>query len=120
MGLLHEVMKDRNFPDRQQQTISLISQIREVNAQIVALSPKKRVMPEPSWMEDKHLREINDSLTRRTVKPLVCPKCKTPDRGNVMNGEPFCFKCNLPLSEKYVKPLEDWRKHSTFKPLEAV
>jgi len=53
---------------------------------------------------DPLLREIQDKLLRKldVVKgdSLVCPKCGEPDKGNKMNGKPWCFKCNVPLMPK--------------------
>jgi hypothetical protein len=54
---------------------------------------------------DPHLREIQDKLLRKldVVKgedSLVCPKCGEGDKGNKMNGKPWCFKCNVPLVPK--------------------
>lgn len=31
---------------------------------------------------------------------LICPICHGPDRGNIMNGEPFCFGCMHKLVPK--------------------
>ena len=31
---------------------------------------------------------------------LICPICRGPDRGNIMNGEPYCFGCMHKLVPK--------------------
>jgi rubrerythrin len=54
---------------------------------------------------DPLLREIQGKLLRKldVVKSedsLVCPKCGEGDKGNKMNGKPWCFKCNVTLVPK--------------------
>ena len=54
---------------------------------------------------DPLLREIQGKLLRKldVVKgedSLVCPKCGEGDKGNKMNGKPWCFKCNVTLMPK--------------------
>ena len=55
-------------------------------------------------MDSPVLREIeqkyNSRFTPTNASKLVCPQCDGTDKGNVMNGEPFCFKCNIPLVRK--------------------
>lgn len=49
---------------------------------------------------DPLLMEINQRFIEKTegsVGTLVCPVCGDSDKGNVMNGKPWCFKCNSPL-----------------------
>lgn len=116
---LQDILKDRSASNRQQRILERIAKIQYINNQLTKASRGTGYKSAPeSWEHDQHLRKINDSIA--PVKPLLCPKCKQPDRGNIMNGEPFCFTCRIPLSGAYSKPVEDWHKHSTFKPLEAV
>jgi hypothetical protein len=54
---------------------------------------------------DPLLREIQDNFERKleVVKgedSLVCPECGEGDKGNKMNGKPWCFKCNVTLMPK--------------------
>ena len=50
------------------------------------------------------LREIEQKYNKRfpatNTSKLGCPQCHGTDKGNVMNGEPYCFKCNVPLMKK--------------------
>ena len=70
------------------------------------------------------LREIeqkyNSRFTPSNASKLACPQCKGSDSGNVMNGEPYCFKCNMPLVRKdnrnkkvfrQLRPAEAKRRH---------
>jgi len=54
---------------------------------------------------DPLLRDIQDKMLRKLdiVKgdnSLVCAECGEGDKGNKMNGKPWCFKCNVPLVTK--------------------
>lgn len=49
---------------------------------------------------DPILRKIQRRLDSKVVgstSSLVCPVCGEGDRGNIMNGKPWCFKCGVPL-----------------------
>jgi hypothetical protein len=47
------------------------------------------------------LREIEQKLIRKIHSSnLICPACGDKDKGNIMNGRPYCFKCNVPLIDK--------------------
>lgn len=50
--------------------------------------------PNLQEIQDKFLRKLN--VVKGEGK-LVCPKCGDSDKGNKMNGKPFCFKCKAPL-----------------------
>jgi len=47
------------------------------------------------------LREIESQYAKlvlvETACGLVCPECGEGDKGNKMNGKPWCFKCNAVL-----------------------
>ena len=50
----------------------------------------------PPIMLDKRLRRIFEE--RYSVKTrLVCPQCGDLDHNNTMNGQPWCFRCNVLL-----------------------
>jgi len=56
------------------------------------------------YMVDPTLREI-DRKYRERMKiedfvQLHCPECGDSDKGNRMNGKPWCFKCNVMLVPK--------------------
>jgi len=44
---------------------------------------------------------------------LVCPVCGEPDRGNKMNGKPWCFKCSTLLIPR--DKLDKWKKSPRIK-----
>lgn len=53
---------------------------------------------------DPHLRKINDRFMEEAVKgkdTLVCPSCGDSDYGNIMNGKPWCMKCNVSLEPPF-------------------
>jgi len=39
----------------------------------------------------------------KTNSTLKCPKCGEPNRNNIINGKPYCLKCNIPLEYLYEK-----------------
>jgi altronate dehydratase len=51
---------------------------------------------------DPALQEINRHFREqtKTTTSLTCPDCGESDKGNKMNGKPWCFKCNVPLVRK--------------------
>ena len=52
------------------------------------------------YLVDPALRDIQDKFTRKletAPAALVCPICGGGDKGNTMNGRPWCFKCNVTL-----------------------
>ena len=60
---------------------------------------------------DEHLREINQKFLGRiegAVGELVCPECDEGDKGNKMNGQAWCMKCNCALVKK--NELQKWLK----------
>lgn len=71
------------------------------------------------YMLDPALREISSKLTQRvgmqTTSKLVCPVCGDSDKGNRMNGVPWCLKCKSPLVLK--KKLGQWKKATAVKVL---
>lgn len=69
---------------------------------------------------DPKLREIETkyrSSTRLVREKLVCPSCGDEDRGNIMNGKPWCFKCNSLLMPK--EKVAKWRKNPTIKKVKS-
>ena len=69
---------------------------------------KNKMMQESGmeqWMMDPNLRKMYE-LARSRIKPqvvgggLTCPECGDSDRGNKMNKTPYCFKCNVALTQK--------------------
>lgn len=55
-----------------------------------------RIIEEPILLDI--LRKDEDR--ERGPSKLVCPSCGANDRGNTLNGKPWCFKCNSPLVPK--------------------
>jgi cell division protein FtsB len=51
---------------------------------------------------DPALQEINRRFREqtKTTTSLTCPNCGESDKGNKMNGKPWCFKCNTVLVPK--------------------
>jgi len=49
---------------------------------------------------DPELSRIEASFMRKIGAPagLRCSKCGEPNRGNKMNGKPWCFRCNAPMN----------------------
>lgn len=47
------------------------------------------------------------------VSNLVCPSCGEGNKGNKMNGKPWCIKCNSPLIAK--GKVEKWKRLPTVK-----
>ena len=45
-------------------------------------------------------KKYNERFPTINTSKLVCPQCNGNDKGNVMNGKPYCFKCNIPLVRK--------------------
>ena len=52
--------------------------------------------------------KFNSIMNTIIVSPLICPSCGDGDKGNRMNGKPWCLKCNSPLlaREKVAKYLK--------------
>jgi len=44
----------------------------------------------------KKLQKMNTNQ-KGIHEKLTCPKCKENDKGNKLNGCPWCIKCNIPL-----------------------
>lgn len=67
------------------------------------------------YLLDPALREIQHKFmesveVEKGSKSLVCPVCGSGDMGNRMNGKPWCFKCNSPLSkDKMARQLKSLR-----------
>ena len=59
---------------------------------------------------DPALRKIQRKLEEKltVTSKMVCPNCGDPDRGNKVNGKPWCFKCNTILVAK--DKLQKWLK----------
>jgi len=59
---------------------------------------------------DPMLMEIERKLMSKAVavSGLVCPVCGEGDKGNKVNGKPWCLKCNVPLVAK--DKVEKWRR----------
>ena len=66
------------------------------------------------YIVDFHLREISKKYQKHHLEKsesasrLVCPKCGEDDKGNKMNKQPWCMKCNTALIPASM--LEKWRK----------
>lgn len=128
---LSAALKDRDNPNRTKTIHILVTRIRAVDQQISEmLHIKGNQQRREKWQEEDALVELNEKFARGIVKPLKCPKCGEPDRGNVVNGEPYCIKCMVPLESESsntkkpkkprYKPPEDWRKTATFKKVEGI
>lgn len=72
----------------------------------------------PMFMRDAFLRDLNEKLSipDMVASKYVCPVCGDSDKGNTMNGKPYCTKCECPLVEK--KHLQRWLKG--FKQIKVV
>jgi altronate dehydratase len=64
---------------------------------------------------DPALQEINRHFREqtKTTTLLICPICGESDKGNKMNGKPWCFKCNTVLVPK--DKLGKWLKGGSIK-----
>jgi len=54
---------------------------------------------------DPELMRINGLLERKMLLSaggLRCPKCHEGDRGNRMNGKPWCVTCNVALESPFL------------------
>lgn len=70
------------------------------------------------WMMDRSLRDAQrkfmDKVKLETgPQQLICPRCEEGDKGNRMNGKPWCFKCEKPLIQK--DRVEEWKKLPTIR-----
>ena len=65
------------------------------------LRRKYMVAPGLREMADKYERLLKPNESKR----LHCPVCGEGDKGNKMNGKPWCFKCNVPLVSGMEKKL---------------
>jgi len=77
----------------------------------------KRELREYEFKLDPNLRTINRKFVERlkvnACDRLVCPECGEGDKGNRMNGKPWCFKCNVILVPK--DKASKWLKLPTVK-----
>ena len=75
-------------------------------------------------MHSPTLRDIEQKYNQKfpaiNTSKLICPQCNGNDKGNVMNGKPYCFKCNIALVRKgdrrkivfrRLRPAEAKRRH---------
>lgn len=53
---------------------------------------------------DPELVRINANLSMKigNTSTLHCPKCHESDRGNKINGKPWCMKCNVSLESRFL------------------
>lgn len=51
-----------------------------------------------------HLRAMKSLTKDRWIPKHYCPKCKSTNDTNKMNGVPFCFKCGLVMLKNGVEP----------------
>ena len=74
------------------------------DAQQRAEETRRKYDPNLQSIEKRYLTKISPQTFR-----LVCPKCGDFDRANMMNGKPWCMRCNIPLvsSDK----VELWKKY---------
>jgi hypothetical protein len=61
------------------------------------LKPPSKSEPTQQEMSANPLEEMESTY---------CSNCGAPNSHNVMNGKPWCFKCNKPLIVTYKKPLQ--------------
>lgn len=58
------------------------------------------------WFDRQDVMKVGPQL-------LVCPSCGDIDRKNRMNGQSWCFKCNVPLVTR--EKVEKWAKFPRIK-----
>lgn len=82
----------------------LINQHRELNSK---LHPnRKNVDAVEEWQCNPALVEIYEKYNETHIVGVSgtsiysCPKCGDADHRNMMNGKPYCFKCNCLLTKQ--------------------
>jgi len=117
-GVLQKILVDKANPNRLQLIHEKVHVIQQLNARLDALQHKPLPQQE-TWREDDALKEIAEKYIgeKVTVATLKCPKCGALDMNNTMNGKPWCFRCNIPLSDKpqKAKVLSKWAGCETVK-----
>lgn len=71
----------------------------------------RRMLAMYDYRLDPALKEISKKIRSTNVKSvskLACPVCGEADRGNKMNGKPWCMKCNSPLVPR--DKVEKWKR----------
>ncbi|MCJ7634208.1 hypothetical protein MUP77_17695 [Candidatus Bathyarchaeota archaeon] len=50
-------------------------------------------------LDNPHLKEIEQKIVGKATvaSDMICPSCGDGDKGNKINGKPWCFKCNTTL-----------------------
>ena len=96
-------------------SLEKIVAIHNLRKQIIAKARDKRVKGLSSFqrllkkkedetrkrlMRDPALHEVERKPGGMTIPKLICPKCGESDRGNRMNGKPWCFRCNVALKRE--------------------
>lgn len=96
-------------------SLEKIAEIHNLRKQIIAKARDKRVKGLSSvqrllkkkedetrerLMRDPALHEVERKPGGMTIPKLICPKCGESDRGNRMNGKPWCFRCNVALKRE--------------------
>jgi hypothetical protein len=87
--------RERGKSKWQREIDGIDSQVADAKAQAEEL--RKRYDPE--------LMKITTNLERKygsSNGSLQCPKCKESNRGNKLNGKPWCLKCNVALESPYL------------------
>jgi len=55
------------------------------------------------YAEEQRIKKVIELVKLRPYNiesDLTCPHCHAPDRNNKMNGEPWCVRCDRPLTKK--------------------
>jgi len=84
----------------------------------LALMDKKTAEIRSKAHDLRHLMEIEWEWRKqhevsKEAGALVCPVCGEGNKGNMMNGKPWCLKCNCPLVPK--GKVEKWKRMAHIK-----
>jgi formylmethanofuran dehydrogenase subunit E len=78
---------------------------RELEEADNRVTDAKVMADELKRQHDPELMRINSLLERKmplSAGGLRCPKCHEGDRGNRMNGKPWCMACNVALESPFL------------------
>ena len=83
-------------------------QKRKLKAEKSGSKSQKKLLAEMErvrrkYIDDPALFNVENKFVEKTGSALRCPRCGAEDRGNRMNGKPWCFKCNKPIDDSSVK-----------------
>lgn len=90
----NRVKRAKNKPKWQREIDEIDGKVTDIKAMAEEL--RRRYDPE--------LMRINANLDRKcgVSGGLKCPVCGEENHGNMMNGKPWCLKCNVPLESPFL------------------